>query len=267
MKNPYKIKLAKILKIEQQANGVKLYDLQLVGDNLQKKFIFKPGQIIMIGLPGFGEAPFAVCNNLNEKNFFQVCIFKVGKLTNQLDKLKVGDKVTFRGPYGNGWPKIPKEKNILVIAGGRGILPLRSLILDQKRENKIQLFYGAKTLKDLLFKDELKQWKSLVDVNITLDKGNPTWVGSTGVITVLFKKKKVIDNAVAFVCGPPSMYKFVLEKLKEKGFKDEDIYFSLERRMHCGVGVCEHCACGSFYTCKDGPIFQYSQIKNIKGAI
>lgn len=267
MQNPYNTKWAKILKIKEEGKDIKLYDLQLIGQNEQKRFAFNPGQFIMIGLPGFGEAPFGICNDLAEKKFFQVCIFKIGKLTKELDKLKVGDKVTVRGPLGHGWPKVAKGRNILVIAGGRGILPLRSLVLDKARSNKVQLFYGAKTWNDLLFKEEIKEWQKLSEVRVTLDKGRPGFNRPIGLITTLFDKYKIIDNAVAFVCGPPMMYKFVLGKLKEKGFKDEDIYFSLERRMHCGIGVCEHCACGPVYTCKDGPIFQYSQIKGINGII
>lgn len=265
MKNPYQPEWAKILRIKEIGTGIKLYDLQLLGE--RKTLNFKPGQFVLIGLPGFGEAPFGICNDLAEKKFFQVCIFKIGKLTNQLDKLKVGDKVTVRGPLGQGWPKLPKNKNILIVAGGRGILPLRSLILDKKRENKLQIFYGSRGLETLLFKDEIKDWQKTSQVAVTLDKGKFGWRGYNGAITVLFDKEKIIDNAVAFLCGPPMMFKFALPKLKEYNFKDEDIYLSLERRMHCGIGVCEHCACGSYYVCQDGPVFQYSRIKKIRGII
>ncbi len=265
MKNFYQPVWAKILRIKEEGTDIKLYDLQLLGK--QKSLNFKPGQFVLAGLPGFGEAPFGICSDMAEKNFFQLCIFKVGHLTNELAKLKVGDKMTIRGPFGNGWPKLPKNKNILIVAGGRGIIPLRSLILDKKRENKLQIFYGSRSYDILLFKNEIKEWQKTNEVAVTLDKGRFGWGGYNGVITVLFDKVKIIDNAATFLCGPPVMFKFVLPKLKEHGFKDEDIYLSLERRMHCGVGVCEHCACGSYYVCQDGPVFQYSRIKKIKGLI
>lgn len=265
MKNPYQPEWAKILRIKEEGTDIKLYDLQLIGK--QKSLIFKPGQFVLIGLPGFGEAPFGLCGNMKEKNFFQICVFKIGKLTNQLDKLKAGDRVTVRGPLGNGWPKLPKNKNILIIAGGRGIIPLRSLILDKSRANKLQIFYGSRCRGVLLFSGEIEEWQKNNEVAVILEECGFGRNRKAGVITDLFDKHKIINNATAFVCGPPMMYRLVLKKLKEYNFKDEDIYLSLERRMHCGLGVCEHCACGSYYVCQDGPVFQYSRIKKIRGMI
>ena len=117
------------------------------------------------------------------------------------------------------------------------------------------------------FKNEYKIWKRSVDLQITLDKKCPTWKGHVGLITTLFDEIEVVRNAIAIICGPPIMYKFVLKKLKEKKFTDSDIYLSLERRMHCGIGVCQHCAIGSKYVCKDGPIFCWEEIKKIPGVI
>lgn len=234
----------------------------------QKKIDFNPGQIIFAGLNGFGEGPFAICSNPDNKNI-EICVRKVGRLTSQLHKLKTGDYIELRGPIGNGWPSFAKasegkpiDQNYIFIVGGLGLLPLRSLILSAK--NKIQIFYGAKNPNEFLFKDEFDKWKkSGIDLQLTIDKPSPDWNGSVGVVTALFDQHEVIENALAFLCGPPIMFKFVTQKLKDKNFPTKDIYMSLERRMHCGIGVCQHCAVGHKYVCKDGPVFNYEELRNI----
>ncbi|TSC53418.1 MAG: oxidoreductase FAD/NAD(P)-binding domain-containing protein [Parcubacteria group bacterium LiPW_39] len=164
------------------------------------------------------------------------------------------------------------KKNILIVVGGIGLIPLRSFILGKDKflgkNAKIQIFYGAKHPNEMLFRYEYDQWRQKgVDLKLTVDKECADWVGCAGLVTALFDKFPVLENARAYLCGPPIMYKFVLEKLKAKGFADEDIFLSLERRIYCGIGVCQHCAVGPYYTCKNGPVFRYDQIKNIQGAI
>ncbi len=272
MRNPYQPKIAIIKKIKLQAAGVKLFTLSF--KNKKDQLEFTPGQFIEVGVQGFGEAPFAICSSPQEADF-QVCVRQVGSLTSRLHTLRVKDLITVRGPYGNGFPQI-KDKNLLLIAGGLGIIPLRPLILSAVkrpaceqagRAKKIQIFYGARSIKELLFRDEYKAWQKSVDLARTLDKGASTWKGRVGLITTLFDDIRIIDNAVAIVCGPQIMYKFVIQKLKESKFADTDIFFSLERKMYCGFGVCQHCAIGSKYVCEDGPVFNYDELKNIRGAI
>lgn len=285
MLNPYQTRPAKIVKITDQAPGIKLFELAFEKKHfkldLEEDFSFRPGQFIMLSLPGFGEAPFAPCNDMRAKTI-ELCIRTAGKLTNKLHALKAGDKVGIRGPFGNGWPSLAgpnpaqrggqEKKNLLIVVGGLGLVPLRSLILGKDvflgRETMVQIFYGTRTPNDFLFKNEFDQWrKNGVDVQLSIDRECLGWNECVGVVTVLFDKRNIVSNAIAFLCGPPVMYKFALQKVKECKFKDEDIYLSFERRMHCGVGVCQHCAIGPFYTCKDGPVFQYSKIKNVQGAI
>jgi NAD(P)H-flavin reductase len=276
MENPYQTHNAKIIKIIEQAPNIKLFRFDIT-----KKLDFFPGQIIFLSIPGFGEAPFAPCNPL-ENDFLELCVRKVGRLTQMLHTLKIGDSVGIRGPYGQGWPSLAGpdpakrggqiNKNILIVIGGLGLVPLRTLLWSKNKflssETKIQIFYGAKTPDDFLFENDYAKWKKEgIDLKLTIDKECPGWNECVGVVTALFDKHLVSANTTAFLCGPPIMYKFVLEKLKEKNVPDENIYLSLERRMHCGIGVCQHCAVGSFYTCKDGPVFRYDQIKNIPGAI
>ncbi|MFH1838625.1 MAG: FAD/NAD(P)-binding protein [Candidatus Kuenenbacteria bacterium] len=270
MINLYQSKTVIIKNIKTQTKEVKLFTLCFKNKKDQKDFFFFPGQFIEVGLFGFGEAPFALCSSSLNKKFFQICVRKVGQLTEKLHKLKINDEIQIRGPYGNGFPKIEDSKNLLLIGGGIGLVPLRSVIqtmIDQKqKENKIILFYGAKNYDDLLFKNEYKQWEKFLDLHITLDKPNLKWKGNVGLITTLFDKinlQSKIFNLQTFLCGPPVMYKFIIQKLKELKIPDKNIFLSLERRMHCGVGICQHCAIDSKYVCKDGPVFNYAEVKKM----
>jgi len=156
--------------------------------------------------------------------------------------------------------------------GGLGFVPLRSLILGKEKffgkDSKFQIFYGAKNPDEMLFRYEYNRWReNNIELRLTTDKECAGWAGCVGLVTTLFDKFPPAENSRAFVCGPPVMYKSAIAKLKEKNFADEDIFLSLERRMHCAVGVCQHCAVGPYYTCKDGPVFRYDKIKDIEGAI
>ena len=269
MHNPYEVHFAKIKEIKREAHEIKLFTLEFKERNLKGKFEFVPGQFIEVGILGFGESPLAVCSSPKEPSSLQICVHRVGQVTSKLHRLKVGDEVTVRGPYGNGWPEA-RDKNLLLIGGGLGLIPLRSLILsktEKSSKSKIQVFYGARGIPQLLFKSEYKKWDKFLDLQVTLDKPDPKWNGQVGLITTLFDKIEILRESVAFVCGPPIMYKFVVPKLKEKNFKDSQIYLSLERRMHCGIGVCQHCTVGSKYVCRDGPIFSFEELKEIPGAI
>jgi len=284
--NPYQTKTAKIVRITDQTPDIKLFEFafdkmhfQLTLD--EASIFFKPGQFVILSLPGFGEAPFAPCSGMRNKNI-ELCIRAAGRLTNKLHTLKVGDKVGIRGPFGSGWPSQavlnPAErggqlkKNLLIVVGGLGLIPLRTLILDKNdfldKDAKVQIFYGAKHPLEMLFRNEYDDWrKKGINLQLTIDKVCEDWRGCVGLVTKLFDVSSVVRDAKAFLVGPPVMYKFVLEKLKKHGFGDEDIYLSLERRMHCGIGVCQHCSIGKYYTCKDGPVFRYDEIKDIPGAI
>lgn len=247
MKNPYQTTPIKIIKIKKEGANCKLF-------RLAKNFDFKPGQFIMAGIPGFGEAAFSLCAE-NE-----ICVRKVGTVTTQMHRLKEGDKLWVRGPYGRGWPigNAQKQKskikiqNYLLVGGGLGIAPLRPLILMKdklfSREVRFFIFYGIRQEKDLLFRSEHKKWSNLY---ISIEPK---------MVTDLFDEVKLPKDITAFLCGPPIMYKFVIQKLKEHGIQDENIYLSLERRMHCGLGVCQHCAIGPKYVCIDGPVFSFKEI-------
>lgn len=270
MKNQYQPEPVKILKIEDEGSKSKLFTFVA-----PRGFNVRSGQFVQISLPGFGEAPISICSDPSLKNKFELCVRKAGMVTGALHNMKVGEKVGVRGPYGRPFPvEMGKQRNLLLVAGGLGLEPLRPAIWEimKNREEykKAQIFYGACDENDLLFVKNYDEWKKKIDLHITLDKpkgGKTPMACGTGVVTTLFNKVKLYDNPVAFLCGPPTMYKFVIKKLKELAFLDSDIFLSLERRMHCGVGVCNHCAVGSFFVCEDGPVFSWAELKDIRGAI
>jgi len=270
MINPYIPKLAKIVNVKEESPDSKLFTLQYVD---KSSFEFTHGQFVQLGLFGFGEAPITLCGSTYDHKNFEVVIREVGDLTKSLYKLTKGQTLTVRGPFGNGFPMDKfADKNVILIGGGCGFVAMRSFILDHKMgkfnpKNKLQIFYGCLNEENVLFTDELKAWKKKVDYKIALMKPSPKWRGIKGVVTKIFEKTEVLNNAVAVVVGPSVMYKFVIEELKKNNFTDSDIYLSLERKMYCGLGVCQHCAIGPYYVCKDGPVFSYAQLKGIKGAI
>ena len=272
MRNPYLPKIARIKNIRTETPDTKLFTFQFIEKKDRDSFKFNHGQFLMLGILGQGEAAFDICSSTTKLSTFDLAVRKVGTLTEKLHQLKVGDLVTIRGPFGNGLPrKIFKNKNLLLVGGGCGFVTMRSFILDylagKLNKGKLKVFYGCLNEENLLFKKEYSTWRKKVDLDIILDHPTKKWKGPKGVITVLFNQAQGFKKTVALVVGPPVMYKFVIEKLKEKGMSDSDIYLSLERRMYCGIGVCQHCAIGPYYVCQDGPVFSWEQLKDIPGAI
>ncbi|MDD5341029.1 MAG: FAD/NAD(P)-binding protein [Patescibacteria group bacterium] len=264
MINDYQTYNSKILKIENEGSESKTFTLSLSYPD----FSFEPGQYVMVSLPGFGESPISLTSYFNEKKFIQLTIRKVGILTSAIHELKKGDMIGIRGPYGNSFPiGIAKGKNVLIVAGGIAIEPVRPIILDAVNNpgkyKKVFIFYGCRDESALIYKKEYPAWQKVCDLSLALD--NPTTKKFTkGVVTALFDVKDIPADSIAYVCGPPVMYKFVLAKMMEKGFNPENIYVSLERHMDCGQGICQHCAIGTKYVCKDGPIFSYAELMNFK---
>jgi NAD(P)H-flavin reductase len=196
---------------------------------------------------------------------------KAGRITGLLHQCNKGQKVGIRGPYGKGYPIDDfADKEIYIVGGGVGLAPIRSLFLTLvakiKNFKSVVCRFGAKTADDFIYKDTLfGSWQNIngVDIKLTVDEANGDWGGNVGVVTTILAPDDMdIKNAVAVVCGPPIMMKFVTLKLLEFGFGDENIYLSMEKNMSCGIGKCGHCMLGKYYVCKDGPVFTYQQIKN-----
>lgn len=265
--------MARVLKVEQMTTLERILTLQLPGG---RSLGNEPGQFVMCSLMGIGEAPISITSSPSRSNgTFELCIRRVGDLTNALHKLEPGGVVGVRGPFGHGFPIARmRGKDMLFAAGGLGLAPLRSLInqvLDERGAfGRVIILYGTKHPSEVLFNLELQEWAKRDDVefHMTVDRGSQDWTGNVGVITTLFPKVTINPrNTVAATCGPPIMYRFVLMELLGKGIPETQIYLSLERRMKCGVGKCGHCQINEFYCCQDGPVFAYAQIKGLEEAL
>jgi len=226
-------------------------------------------------LLGVGEAPFSISSSPTKLGSFELVIRNVGKLTQVLHDLKEGDEVGIRGPFGNGFPiHILEGSDLLFIAGGIGIVPLRSVInyaIDNRREfGKVTILLGCSSPENMLFSDDFNSWSKQTDLNFecTVDRGDPDWKGNIGLITSLIPGIDLVpERTFALIVGPSVMYKYVIRELLKKEMPERQILVSLERHMKCGLGKCGHCQIDHFYCCKDGPIFSYDQIKDIKESI
>ncbi len=239
-----------------------------------KQLDHDPGQFVQLLVPGIGEAPISICSSPTDKNF-HLTIRRVGDVTTAIHNMKEGDKVGIRGSFGNGFPvEEMKGNNVLIIAGGIGLAPLRSVIryilANRGEYGDFTLLHGARTPSDRLFKDELSSWSDSSEVNLleTVDHPDESWSGKSGVITTLFKGLTVDPGRTyALVCGPPVMYRFVILECLGRGIPDRQILISLERHMKCGLGKCGHCQINGVYTCQDGPVFSFNQVKNLEEAL
>ncbi len=267
----YRLKKAKILQTKKLTENEKFFEIALRdGETLDHE----PGQFIMISLLGVGEVPISICSSPARRDSFDLCVRAVGKVTRSLHTLKAGDEIGIRGPYGKGFPiRILEGNDLLIIAGGLGIAPLRSLItyvLDNRRDfGKVHILFGCKEPKDMLFSDELRGWNKRTDLHYacTVDRAAPDWAGNVGVITTLIPGVDIEPlRTFAAVVGPPVMYNFVIKELLAKGIPERQVLLSFERNMKCGNGKCGRCQIQNLYVCQDGPVFNYEQIKNLSEA-
>ncbi|MFH1740160.1 MAG: FAD/NAD(P)-binding protein [bacterium] len=234
-----------------------------------------PGQFVLVSVWGAGEIPISVTGWPSDTSEFELAIRQVGRVTDAIHKLQPGAQIGIRGPVGRPMPLIQMEnKDLLIIAGGIGIIPIRCLVkyvLDNRsRFGRVTLLYGAKRHEDLLFMDEINVWRSQgdIDVRITVDTRDFDWKGNVGVITTLIPGVEVDGpQTYAVVVGPPVMYKFVLLSLGGREIPHHQIILSLERRMKCGVGKCGHCQINDIYVCSDGPTFTYAELKRLPECI
>jgi NAD(P)H-flavin reductase len=271
-RNPYQPYLARIVRIYRMVPDNHLFTLRFLDHQLAAGFQHQPGQFVMLSLPGTGEAPISISSSPSRPGILELCVRRAGRVTNALYRMKTNDVVGLRGPYGNGFPVHDIVGNdLLLAAGGLGMAPLRSLLwyaLDNRdRFKRIILMYGSKTPGDMLFREELVSLVDRSDLTclLTVDRDpTGTWKNHIGLLPKLFDYTE-IDPArtYAAVCGPPVVYKFMLERLLDLGFAKDRILMSLERRMKCGVGKCGHCSVGYKYTCLHGPIFTYWDAINL----
>jgi len=264
-KNIYKPLPFKLDKIVDESPLIKTFFL-----TPEEDFEFKTGQFVEVTIDGIGEAPYTPSSSAFLKDKMEITIMKAGYVTGKMHELKGGETLGIRGPFGKGYPVEDfYGKELLILGGGVGIAPLRCLILtlleEEEKFKKINVCFGAKTPHDFIYKDWYEKLKKHEKINLlrSVDKADESWEETEGVVTVLLDKVKLQpEETIAVVCGPPIMMKFGTLKLVELGFKDENIFLSMEKNMSCGLGKCGHCAMGDYFVCKDGPVFKYGEIKS-----
>lgn len=267
----WKLRKGQIIAVKQMTASEKWFDIKLDDGRLDHE----PGQFVQVELYGIGEAPISVCSSPTKRGSFELTVRAAGRLTKAMHALGKGDWVGIRGPFGKPFPvKLMTGNDLLFVAGGLGIAPLRSLInyvVDNRREfGKVDILLGCKTPADMLFGGEVAGWQKRLDVNFscTVDRKDPDWKGNVGLITSLIPGLTIKpEKTFAVVVGPPIMYKFVIAELLKKGLPERQIILSLERHMKCGMGKCGHCQIDhprNYYCCKDGPTFTYEEVKAAK---
>ena len=259
-----------ITDIRKDTPDVKTF--RVVTPDGKKAFEHMPGQCAMLSIPGIGEAMFSITSSPTNTEFMEFSIKKCGCVTSWLHACEVGQQVTIRGPYGNGFPvtKDFKGKNLLFIAGGIGLAPLRSVI-NYVRSNRadygtVDIVYGSRSMDDLVdFKEIQEEWKNEKDFNVylTIDRPQDGWDGHVGFVPAYVKEVNIPTDRTAVLCGPPIMIKFTLQALLELGFEKTQVFTTLEFRMKCGIGKCGRCNVGDKYICKDGPVFRMDQLEEL----
>ncbi len=260
-------KLGVITDIRIDTPDIKTF--RVVSPEGKKLFEHRPGQCAMVSIPGIGEAMFSITSSPTNTEYMEFSIKKCGCVTSWLHAAEVGQNVTVRGPYGTPFPvdDVFAGKDLLFVAGGVGLAPLRSVINYcrhyRDRYGKIDIVYGSRSKDDLLdYQEIINEWSndSGVNVHLTIDREQEGWDGHVGFVPTYVKELGFEPTKTAVLCGPPIMIKFTLQGLKELGFNNEQVFTTLELRMKCGIGKCGRCNVGSKYVCKDGPVFRMDQL-------
>lgn len=269
MKNIYLPQEVKISRIDKLSSTVSLFRLEKIKGNFisKKGLSFIPGQFVVAGIWGYGEAPFGAGSSPYETSHIDIIVRNTGgKVTEAFHRQKVGSKITLRGPLGNGFPlSFFEGKDVIMLSGGCGIPPIASLAeyvaKNRKKFGNVYFLYGAKTPIDILMKKQMEEWKKQMEIILTIDEADPCWTGNVGFVSDLLPKIKINPlNTVAAMCGPGPMVRSIEKVLRPLGVADRRIFVSEERKMNCGIGKCQHCATGEKYTCLDGPVFNMDQI-------
>lgn len=261
----------RILKVKRETPDVFSLETQAVSGKANSHF--EPGQFNMMYVFGVGEIPISISGNPAQTQTLIHTIREVGWVTRALKKMKKGDVIGIRGPYGTPWPTQKVARNdVIIIAGGVGLAPVRpviyQLLAQREKYGNVCILYGARHPGDILFARELEKWRSRFDlhVDVTVDSAEQGWMGNVGVVTQLIPKAPFDpDNALAMICGPEIMMRFTIMELKKQGLPDEAIFLTLERNMKCAIGFCGHCQFGPEFICKDGPVLSYQRIHKLLG--
>ena len=268
---PMMLRPFEVTAVTQETHDTWTLDLEVAdgGDALR----FQPGQFTMMYVFGVGEVPISIAGNPSHPETLVHTVRAVGAVTNAICALRPGTLIGIRGPYGSSWPVVAATgRDIIIVAGGIGLAPVRPAIYHvlEHRESygSVSIVYGSRTPSDLLYIDEIHDWKSRFDLNvqITVDRGDGTWMGDVGVVTPLLNRLSFDANhAAAILCGPEIMMRVIAKELARRGMPTADVSVSLERNVKCGVGFCGHCQIGASFICKDGPVVAYDDVADRLG--
>jgi NAD(P)H-flavin reductase len=269
--NPYLPVDAELAEVIVETPTIKTFVLKPA-----RPMAFKAGQFMQLTVPGMGEAPFTPSSDPRATDRMEISILKTGQITDALHEAKPGMKLGLRGPFGKGYPMDKLAgKQVVLVGGGVGLAPLRALIYallaEPQKYKSVTILYGARSPAEFSFRRQYDDWRKPANfkVNVTIDVAHPEWTGHVGLVTTLLDELAGVETREAYAvsCGPEIMLKFVTLKLIEKGFKDDHIYLSMNRRMSCGIGKCGRCNVGPYYLCKDGPDMCYAKIKDVADTV
>jgi len=261
---PYRIQ-----RVKQETEDT--FTLELVPTARHGKAAFAPGQFNMLYVFGVGEVPISISSDPAKAPAIQHTTRVVGVVTKAMRRLKRGDTIGIRGPFGTHWPvEEAVGKDVIIVAGGIGLAPLRPalywLMAHREKYRKIVLLYGTRSPEDILYRQELERWRGQFDleIQVTVDRAASSWRGNVGVVTTMIPRAPFDPtNTVSMICGPEVMMRFTAMGLQKRGMPDQRIYISMERNMKCGIGLCGHCQYGPLFTCKDGPVFRFDRIASV----
>ncbi|KGP63352.1 Ni/Fe hydrogenase subunit gamma [Legionella norrlandica] len=269
--DPYLPKEVEIVKRTQESSSIFTLHLRITDEEQHKQFQFYPGQFNMLYLYGVGEVAISIVSDPRRKATLSHTIRAVGRVTKAMQQLQVGDRLGMRGPFGVGWPlEKVKGKDVIVLTGGLGCAPSVSIInyVIRRRNHygKLSILQGVKHSEDFIFRKQYAQWQKSphTEVYIAADQAGPKWPWSVGYVTDMIDNITIQpENSVVMMCGPEMMMNTAVKVFTEKGIPESNIYLSMERNMECGIGHCGHCQYGGLFVCKDGPVFAYTQVKEL----
>lgn len=274
--NPWVCHTVHIREITPEVTDVATYHLSFDDPAVAAAYRFQPGQFNMLYLPGVGEVPISLSADPSSTTTWAHTVRAVGNVTQQLARLRVGDTLGLRGPFGTSWPlHSAVGHDVILVTGGLGLAPLRPAIYELLRQadqfRSLTLLYGARTPDTLLFEREFADWSQRgMNVQVTVDRASPAWSGHVGVVTLLLDRLPLSDprSTSLFVCGPEVMMRFVGKSALTRGISEEHLWLSMERNMQCAIGLCGHCQFGPAFLCKDGPVFRHDRLApflNVEG--
>lgn len=265
-------RIVRVDEIREETPDIRSLRLVFEDEDLRRSFSFKPGQFCLISVFGVGEAAFCISSAPGWKGFVEVSVKHVGRVTSALHDVEVGDKLGFRGPYGNSF-RLDKMhgRSLVFVGGGIGLAPLRppvyEVLAERERYKDISIIYGARSVMDIAFGKDLAEWEKLDDVSLvtTVDPGgeDESWKGEVGLVPQVLERVNPPSDSVLMTCGPPIMIKYVILSARKMGFSPADVITTLEMKMKCGAGLCGRCNIGSKYVCRDGPVFSLEEVESL----